>query len=67
MTTEKPTTNKVKTNWYKSAIIPWVIIATVIVSSLSFIAGWHMHQSHTQSFNSQVKAEATEMVQLKES
>ena len=66
---KKETTTQ-KSKWYKSALLPWVIILVVTVAAAGFIAGWHTNQSLEQSINAKTSAavaEAKEAQSLKAS
>ena len=57
---KKETTTQ-KSKWYKSALLPWVIILVVTVAAAGFIAGWHANQSLEQSINAKTSAAVAEV------
>lgn len=41
--------------------LPWAIIATLALSGVSFIAGWHSHQLHDQYIESRIDSAVSEL------
>lgn len=58
--------NTTKKNWFKSAALPWIIIAVFVISSSSFVAGWHLSLNHSNSFDQAVKNRASAIVESKD-
>ena len=55
-----------KSKWYKSAVLPWVIIVAFTISASSFIAGWHLSLNNSNDFDQAVKNRASAIVESKE-